>query len=292
MAHSTWTRRRRSASSKDWAAVVKAFRIGRLGQVPARQEDGGCIQSLRPFDESPCAGWPRAVTHPRLPQIRTCPIRASGSSGYGLATQRYTLCTTRACGKGKVLRSPPNRSHVIRPRQTPVQPLAPSPLDFVSQALQRLGVAGDSVAGVVASQLAAQRRVLVSHPPMTMRPAPLASRLQRPAEAAPRFNHSGAGLGGLALHHPSPLPGASPIMGEPQHREAAPALYSSTRALVRAAAVHPPGLVRGQAQSVPLHPLRQPRPHPPLQSCPSSPPRTSASWPPPGRSCRSGWRSP
>ena len=28
------------------------------------------------------------------------------------------------------------------------------------------------------------------------------------------------------------------------------------------------------------------------RSCPSSPPRTSASWPPHGRSCRSGWRSP
>jgi transposase-like protein len=26
------------------------------------------------------AGWPRGLVHPRLPQIRTCPIRASGSS--------------------------------------------------------------------------------------------------------------------------------------------------------------------------------------------------------------------
>ena len=33
------------------------------------------------------AGWPRAVTHPWLPQIRTCPIRASGSSGYGFAAR-------------------------------------------------------------------------------------------------------------------------------------------------------------------------------------------------------------
>ena len=28
------------------------------------------------------------------------------------------------------------------------------------------------------------------------------------------------------------------------------------------------------------------------RSCPSSPPKTSASWPPHGRSCRYGWRSP
>ena len=66
--------------------------------------------------------------------------------------------------------------HPPAPR-TPVQPLAPSPLDFVSEALQRLGVAGDSVIGIVTLQLAAQRRVLVSQAPMTMRPAPLAHSL-------------------------------------------------------------------------------------------------------------------
>ena len=46
------------------------------------------------------AGWPRAVTHPRLPRIRACPIRAPGSSDNGLAAQRYTLCTTRTGGRG------------------------------------------------------------------------------------------------------------------------------------------------------------------------------------------------
>ena len=46
------------------------------------------------------AGWPRVVAHPRLPQIRACPIRAPGSSNDGLAAQRYTLCTTRAGGRG------------------------------------------------------------------------------------------------------------------------------------------------------------------------------------------------
>ena len=33
------------------------------------------------------AGWPRVVAHPRLPQIRTCPTRASGSSNRGIATR-------------------------------------------------------------------------------------------------------------------------------------------------------------------------------------------------------------
>ena len=31
------------------------------------------------------AGWPRAVTRPGLPQIRTCAIDASGSSNHGFA---------------------------------------------------------------------------------------------------------------------------------------------------------------------------------------------------------------
>ena len=48
----------------------------------------------------PDAGWPRAVTRPRLPQIRACPTRAPGSSNDGLAAQRHTLCTTRAGGRG------------------------------------------------------------------------------------------------------------------------------------------------------------------------------------------------
>ena len=85
------------------------------------------------------------------------------------------------------MRSLPIRSRVIRPRhERTVRLLAPSPLDFVSVALQRCGVAGESVPSTVALPLAAQRRVLVSHPPMTMRPAPLAHGLQRPAEAVPR----------------------------------------------------------------------------------------------------------
>ncbi len=36
------------------------------------------------------AGSPRAVARPGLPQIRTCPIKASGSSGRGLATPPAT----------------------------------------------------------------------------------------------------------------------------------------------------------------------------------------------------------
>ena len=36
------------------------------------------------------AGWPRVVALPRLPQIRTCAIRASGSSDHGIAALART----------------------------------------------------------------------------------------------------------------------------------------------------------------------------------------------------------
>jgi hypothetical protein len=46
------------------------------------------------------AGSPWAVAGPGLPQIRTCAINASGSSGYGFAAARYTEWTTSARGSG------------------------------------------------------------------------------------------------------------------------------------------------------------------------------------------------
>jgi hypothetical protein len=39
------------------------------------------------------------VAPPELPQIRTCPIKASGSSGYGLTT--HGGAPARGTGKGK-----------------------------------------------------------------------------------------------------------------------------------------------------------------------------------------------
>ena len=59
-----------------------------------------CYVSLTTGNVLDMAGWPRAVAHPRLPRIRTCPIKAYGSSDNGFAAQRYTLCTTRAGGRG------------------------------------------------------------------------------------------------------------------------------------------------------------------------------------------------
>ena len=63
------------------------------GHVEAFHALGGNVRKI-------LAGWPRAVTRPRLPQIRACPTRAPGSSNDGLAAQRHILCTTRAGGRG------------------------------------------------------------------------------------------------------------------------------------------------------------------------------------------------
>ena len=73
-----------------------------------------------------------------------------------------------------MLRKRAKRSHVMRPRQLRrAEPFAPQPFHFESDSVQRLEVAGDTVVGVMTSQLAAQRRLLVAQFPVPMIPAPL-----------------------------------------------------------------------------------------------------------------------
>ena len=97
------------------------------------------------------------------------------------------------------------RFHVMRPA-SPAVPFAPQPFHFESESVQCLEVAGDAVVRIVTSRLATQRRLLFAQRPVPMSSAPLANSLQRSAESV---------FGRLALHNPSPLPGASPIVGEP-----------------------------------------------------------------------------
>ena len=134
------------------------------------------------------------------------------------------------------------------------QPFAPSPPHLVAESSYRLGVAGEAVVGIVTSQLAAQRRVLLAQSPVPMRPAPLPHRSHRPAEPVLRR---------LALDHPASLPGTPPIVREPQHREAVLALRTAPRRLRRPAKLHHPRLLRVQPQPVLPKPLRQHPKHPP-----------------------------
>lgn len=59
------------------------------------------------------AGSPRKVTLPRLPRIRTCPARASGSSGQSFAARRRLECTATAGGRGTCASSWANQSQFL-----------------------------------------------------------------------------------------------------------------------------------------------------------------------------------
>lgn len=47
----------------------------------------GAVQLRPQLTRLQVAGWPRGIAPPGLPQIRTCPSRASGSSSHGFAAR-------------------------------------------------------------------------------------------------------------------------------------------------------------------------------------------------------------
>ena len=121
----------------------------------------------------------------------------------------------------------------------------------------------------MSAQLATQRRVLLGQTRVSVHPTPMSYPSQRSTESVLRR---------LALDYSSPLPGTPPIVGEPQHREAALALRAAPRRLRRSAKLHHPRLVRMQAKTVLLQPLRQHPKHPPRIVFPAAP-RSHASEP-------------
>ena len=151
-----------------------------------------------------------------------CERLAPGGRGKALSTWRYRLHVMR-------VRPPRRPSHLCQHRRTSWRIRASAG-----------ALAGDAIVGVMTSQLAAQRRVLVAHLPVPMYPAPLANPPQHSAESVFRR---------LALHDPSPLPGAPPIVGEPQHREAALSLRAAPLRLRRAAKLHQPRSCPGAAEA-------------------------------------------
>jgi hypothetical protein len=58
------------------------------------------------------AGWPRVVAFPGLPQIRTCAINASGSSGRGFATRRQHEWIVFGTGRGNLWPKALNQSQL------------------------------------------------------------------------------------------------------------------------------------------------------------------------------------
>ena len=59
-----------------------------LPSSPMHLHDAGKLVLSRVLVRPPVVGWPRAVTHPGLPQIRTCGTPASGSSDQRFAAPR------------------------------------------------------------------------------------------------------------------------------------------------------------------------------------------------------------
>ena len=87
---------------------------------------------------------------PRLPQIRTCPIKASGSSSRGFAY----AAAHRMDGNRRRQRVDPQQPEKGRPREEALpsptaQPLPPEAQHRVSEPLQQQAVAGDSVVRTV-----------------------------------------------------------------------------------------------------------------------------------------------
>ena len=194
-----------------------------------------------------------------------CPPAAPTDPGMRLSRTRLfrqwfrcsAVHTVHHARRGQGIGLQQTRESVPRHAPAPAsstEPLAPSPTDFGSESSQRRAIPRHAVVGIVTAQCAAQHRMLVAHPPVPMLPAPLANPPQRSAESV---------LGRLALDHPSPRPGASPIMREPQHREAALALRAAPPRLRRSAKLHHPRLLRMQPKAVLPKPLRQHPKHPP-----------------------------
>jgi hypothetical protein len=80
---------------RNW--FIRAVAIDTHGEV--------CEVNSPPFWGKP-AGWPWVIAHPGLPQIRTCPIKAYGSSSHGLACPTVHRMDHDSRGKRKTFQNP------------------------------------------------------------------------------------------------------------------------------------------------------------------------------------------
>ena len=142
------------------------------------------------------AGSPRAVARPGLPQIRTCAIRASGSSGQGFAARRYMEWMARAGGSGYRASNAWKRSHVSRDfhdrRRSHLHQVSTT---YEAEARDRRRVPGDPVVGEVPLELPRQHLLLMAQRRVPIEPTPRGDGLDGPGEAVARR---------LPLDHPVP----------------------------------------------------------------------------------------
>ena len=81
-------------TAEDYLDLVRSLPLRPIRSVADHE------RATRPRLMPETAGSPRGISPPRLPQIRTCPIRASGSSCHALATGRHTEWIASAGGSG------------------------------------------------------------------------------------------------------------------------------------------------------------------------------------------------
>ena len=146
------------------------------------------------------------IAHPGLPQIRTCRITASGSSGSKFAS------TTTYGVDGDAVRQAIAFAEPVEPvpwravlAVTTGQPLVPDILHLVMEPIQGNTVARDSVVGVMPLQFPAQYGVLFGDRAVPVVAAPMGNLPDRPGKAA---------LHGLTFHHPVAPPGTTPVVRE------------------------------------------------------------------------------
>ena len=88
-------------------------RLVRDGHIDCLSHEAAALYLLLvTVADSQGAGWPRVVTDPGLPQIRSCPFRATGSLSYGFTSRCQQRWRILGSGKGSLSSSPLNHSHV------------------------------------------------------------------------------------------------------------------------------------------------------------------------------------
>jgi len=199
------------------------------------------------------AGWPRAVTRPGLPQIRTCRITAYGSSRNTFASPTAHRVNGHRVRNGVATQESDEPTHA-RPVPAPAasQPFPPQSPHFLPEPGQRDAVTRDPVVSTVTAEFLAECLVLLRDRPVPVVPAPLGHRPDGPGEAARRR---------LAFHHPIPLAGTCPVMGESQQVERPGTSRGrppcSGRSQGRSSERNQSGLIRVDGQAVPAESLRQ-----------------------------------
>ena len=152
----------------------------------------------------------RVATGDRSPAAPTDPdVPNSGIRLLGLWCRCATVNTVNNTRWGERIVLGQTGKFLPRHPGTPgatTEPLVPQPPNLIEKAGERSRIARDPIVGVVTLELAAQRRLLHRHTPMAVCTAPVANLPQRTGETVLRR---------LALHYPTPLPGAPPKVGEP-----------------------------------------------------------------------------